>query len=301
MAFTRATKAQAKLRLALCGPAGSGKTFTALTIARGLVGPTGKIAVGDSERGSASKFAGIFDFDVDNMGMDPRDTTPFAPSRYEAIITAAVKAQYDALILDSISHAWQGKGGVLEAVDNLAARKNKGNSFMSWGGADGGTAIQNHFIDAILSAPIHIIVTMRTKMEYIIETDLKGKMSPRRVGLAPRQRDDVEYEFDIVANMDHAIMTVVKSRCPEMTDRVIVKPGLDLAEELATWLSDGERIPTPSDIATLAERIGITPDQMGRSLQMYYGATDLAVLRPEQLTDLHARLRKASAARQQTA
>ena len=123
MVFKKATKEQAKLRMGIIGPAGSGKTYTALLTARNLV-PDGKIAVLDTERGSASKYADIFEFDVCEL-------ESFHPENYIKTIQAAEEAGYDVLIIDSLSHAWTGKDGALELVDKAAARE-RGNSFAAW-------------------------------------------------------------------------------------------------------------------------------------------------------------------------
>jgi hypothetical protein len=128
-----------------------------------------------------------------------------------------------------------GKDGVLEQVDKTAARSNAGNSFTAW---KDGTKLQNKLIDAILKAPIHIIVTMRSKTDYIMETNDKGKTAPKKVGMAPIQRDGLEYEFDVVGDMDQANTLIVsKTRCPALAGAVIEKPGEALAESLMTWLT----------------------------------------------------------------
>lgn len=295
--FQRATKAQAKLRMAIYGPPGSGKTYTALLLACGLAGPGGRVAVIDSERGSASKYADLFSFDTCQLGTDPRDATPFHPARYEAAIESASREGYAAIVIDSLSHAWSGKGGVLEVVDSITAR-NKGNSFRSWGGADGGTALQNHLVDTILRSSCHIIVTMRSKVEYVVETNLKGNAVPRRVGTAPVQRGDVEYEFDVIGDMDHSnSMTILKSRCISLSGRVIPKPDSLLSDELASWLSDGEKAPSFGEIEALAAQLSLAPEQFTTTIQSRYGARMLSDLSPQQLFDIRGRLQSALASR----
>jgi hypothetical protein len=228
MQFTKATKHQARLRMALIGPSGSGKTYSALAIASGI----GKrVAVIDTERGSASKYAGIFEFDTLELDV-------FAPQTYVQAIQAADAAGYDVLVIDSLSHAWFGKDGALEQVDKAAKRSNSQNSFTAWREV---TPHHNAMIDAILQCRCHVIVTMRAKTEYVMETNEKGKSVPRKVGLAPVQRDGLEYEFDIVADMNlENDMVVSKSRCPAMSGQVINKPGKNVADILMAWLTDGE-------------------------------------------------------------
>jgi ABC-type oligopeptide transport system ATPase subunit len=229
MAFQKATKRQAKLRLALIGPSGSGKTYTALTIATDLV-PDGRIALIDTERGSASKYADLFSFDVQEL-------ESFHPQRYIQAIQEAQQEGYDVLIIDSLSHAWMGKDGALELVDKAAKRNPNGNSFAAWRDV---TPLHNALVDAMLGARLHIIVTLRSKQEWVVDRDEKGKTSIRKVGLQPVQRDGLEYEFDVVGDMDQDnTLVVTKTRCSALAGAVIPKPGKELADVLAGWL-DGE-------------------------------------------------------------
>lgn len=228
--FQKATKKQAFLRLALTGPSGAGKTYTALTLAKWLV-PGGKVAVIDTEHGSASKYADIFEFDT-------LELTNFAPATYMRAIQAAQENGYDVLIIDSLSHAWFAPGGVLAIVDDEAARSKSGNTFMAW---RKGSDIQNQLVEAILSTKMHVIATMRSKTEYAQERDDKtGKTIIRKLGTAPIQRDNVEYEFDVVGEMtSENTMLVQKSRCSTLTGAVIELPGQDVADLLRAWLTDG--------------------------------------------------------------
>lgn len=224
--FKKAVKHESKLRLAIAGPSGSGKTYTALAVATHLA-DSGKIALVDTEYGSASKYAGdLFHFDVAEM------SAPYDPRKYVKAIEEAAQAGYEVLIIDSLSHAWFGTGGVLEIVDKAAVRF-KGNSYAAWGE---GTPIHNALIEAIVSAPIHIIATMRSKTEYVLQ-EVKGKQIPQKVGMAPIQRDNVEYEFDVFIEMDMDNNGIVrKTRCPALTNAVLEKPGADLAQTLRDWL-----------------------------------------------------------------
>lgn len=233
--FQKATKKESLLRMAITGPSGGGKTYTALTIGTALI-PSAKVALIDTERGSASKYADQFSFDV--LELDD-----FRPAVYVRAIEAAQANGYNVLIIDSLSHAWFAQGGVLSIVDDEAARSKTGNTFMAW---RKGTEVQNQLVDAILASKMHVIATMRSKTEYVIETDSRGKQVPRKIGLAPVQRDGVEYEFDVVAEMDITnTMLVQKSRCPALTNAVIERPGADVAATLRAWLSDGDPAPAP--------------------------------------------------------
>lgn len=230
--FQKATKTQGKLRLALTGPSGSGKTYSALAIASGL---GSRVAVLDTERGSASKYAGV------SCEFDKVEIDNFHPQTFIDVIKAAESAGYDVLIIDSLSHAWNGKGGALEQVDSAAKRSKSGNAYTAWRDV---TPLQNSLVDAMLQSKMHIIATMRSKTEYVLETGSNGRQMPRKVGMAPIQRDGMEYEFDVIGELDadHNLI-VTKSRCPALSDAVIAKPGKQLSSQLMAWLSDGAPLP----------------------------------------------------------
>lgn len=239
--FKKATKQQLKLRLALLGPTGSGKTFTALRIARGL---GSKIACIDTERRSASKYSGEFEFDV-------LELESFGADKYIEAIKAAEAEGYEVLIIDSLSHAWMGKDGSLETVDKIAKRSQSGNSFTAWRDV---TPLHNQLVDTILSARLHIIVTMRVKMEYVLEEDSRGKKTPKKIGLQPQQRDGVEYEFDVIADIDQEHNFIVsKTRCRALDGLVVKNAGEDVADKLKTWLSEGEPDPVETLLGSLAK------------------------------------------------
>lgn len=240
MAFQKATKFQSKLRMAIAGPAGSGKTWTALTLATALA-DGGEIALIDTEHGSASKYADIFSFDTCEL-------TNFNPNNYITAIKEAEQAGYAVLIIDSLSHAWTGTGGVLDQKDAIAKQKYGGNTFLAWNDA---TKLQNTLVNAILSSKMHIICTVRSKMDYVLEPNERGKQTPRKVGLAPVQRDDLAYEFDVFSTMDiDNTMIIDKSRCPEISGAVIAKPDAQVADALKRWLA-GE--PAPERPLTVKE------------------------------------------------
>lgn len=224
--FKQAVKHESKLRLAIAGPSGSGKTYTALAIASALGGP---VAVVDTEHGSASKYADLFAFDVLEM------EAPFHPDRFIQAIREAAAAGYKTIILDSLSHAWNGQGGLLELVEDAQKRMKIANSFAAWKDV---TPIQNRFVEGIVAAPIHVIATMRSKQGYIQDRDERtGKTTVRKVGMAPVQRDGFEYEFDVFLDMDVSNNAIVsKTRCPALTGKVFNRPGADIAGILIDWL-----------------------------------------------------------------
>jgi hypothetical protein len=209
--------------MCLAGPSGSGKTLGALLVATGL---GGKIAVIDTERGSASLYSDAAEFDVLEL------TPPFSPDHYIEAIHAAEDAGYDVLVIDSITHEWNGSGGVLEIVDSLARSRFKGNSYAAW---NEGTPKHRAFIDAMLQSNLHIIATMRTKAAYV-EGERNGKKTIEKVGTAPEQRDGIEYEFTAVLDisLDNNIACATKDRT-----RLFSNPkrlGKEDGERLRAWL-----------------------------------------------------------------
>jgi hypothetical protein len=229
MQFQPATKEQAFLKMALMGPAGSGKTYTALRFAHAL---GERIAVLDSEHGSASKYVGESPDGI-AWAFDTLQPDTFPPTLYTDAINLAVREGYQVLVIDSLSHAWASKGGALEIKDTVG-----GNQWTAWRKV---TPMQDEMVDAILRTPLHIIATMRSKMGYIQEQGESGKSAIVKVGMEPVQRPGIEYEFDIVIDLDWGHVGVVtKSRCPAVADLMVPNPGPNLLKPIIAWLSDGE-------------------------------------------------------------
>lgn len=227
--FTRAEKSKSLLRLALFGPSGSGKTYTSLMIASGIAEKiSGKIALIDSERGSASKYADLVDFDT--VDLEKKDI-----NEYVGCMRDAAAEGYKVLIIDSLSHAWS---ELLTEIDKIAQAKYKGNTWSAW---NEGTPKQKALVDAILSFPGHIIATMRTKTEWIVDTS-SGKTRPQKVGLAPEQGKGIEYEFDMLGEVSpEHIMYISKDRTSKFQDQYIDKPGKRFGGELVDWLNSPSR------------------------------------------------------------
>lgn len=245
--FKQATKTQSRARITIAGPSGSGKTLTGLFIAQGIAGEEGRIAVVDTENGSASKYSDLVDFDV--LELEP----PYHPKQYIKAIDAAVEEGYSVLVVDSLSHVWKGEGGFLAIVDKVTKRSKSGNSFRAWGDVD---PVWHEFIESIVRCRTHLIATMRSKTEYVVETQ-GGKAVPRKVGMAPVMRDGAEYEFDIVAEMDldHNLI-VSKTRMMELDGEVINKPGPEFGERIRAWLSEGEEMPADKPRRSRPSRSG---------------------------------------------
>jgi hypothetical protein len=251
--FTKASKAEAKARIAITGPSGSGKTYSALAWATELANG-GKIAVLDTERDSAKLYADRFEFDTLSMA------APYHPDRLVEVLKAAEAEGYACVVIDSLTHFYNGQGGLLEIVD-LAGAKAGGNGFAGWKTA---TPIQQRMVDTLLAFNGHIISTMRSKTEYTLEKDERGRTAPRKVGMAPIQRDGIEYEFTLVLEMDTDHRTIIgKTRCEELADKVFApNKGTEAARVFSTWLSSGDPIITDTERDALDGKIrSLTPAQ----------------------------------------
>jgi hypothetical protein len=243
-----------KARLALTGPSGSGKTWTALEAAT-VLAEGGPILVSDTERGSASLYADHFTFDVVEW------TPPFDP-RHLADLISEQADSYAVIVADSLTHFWEAEGGTRDIVDAAAARA-RGNSFAGW---KEGTPAQNDMVAAILNAPCHVIATMRSKTEYILEQDSRGKQVPRKVGMAPIQRAGIEYEFTVTAEMDYEhTLLVDKTRCHALAGKMF-KQGhtVEMAETLRDWLGTAEPMATADEVAALMAQMDAIEDEAKR-------------------------------------
>ena len=215
------------LKLGLTGPSGSVKTYSANLLAAGLANG-GRVALLDTENASASLYA-AFKFDVFDI------SPPFTESKFIEGVKGAVQEGYGVLIIDSFSHAWQ---GILDYKAGLDAKG--GNSYIHWNRAG---AKFNEVLAALLQSPIHIVACMRSKMDYVLEPDIRGKMVPRRVGMAPVMRDGIEYEFAVVfdGDLEHYV-TTTKDRTGLFVDQrfqITQETGYQLLE----WLKTAPAVP----------------------------------------------------------
>jgi energy-coupling factor transporter ATP-binding protein EcfA2 len=204
MGFAKAVKFDAKGRIALVGPSGSGKSLTMLKIAK-LLANSGKIAAIDTKHGSLSKYADLYDFDCD----EPSDT---GIDYFLKQLDYAEKNGYAVFCCDSLSHFWMGKGGALEFVD-VNAKSTYGGSKDNFTGWKAFGPLERRMIDRMIASPCHVIVTMRTKTDYVEEVNERGKKVRKKIGLKPVQREGLEYEFDLVGSMEEDnTLSVEKSR-----------------------------------------------------------------------------------------
>jgi hypothetical protein len=250
MQFHKAERRKAKLRLGLTGPSGSGKTWGALQIAKGL---GGKIAVIDTERGSASLYTHLTDFDV--LELNP----PYTPERFIEAVKAAEAAGYDVVIIDSITHEWNGVGGCLELVDQVAAARFRGNSWSAWNEI---TPRHRAFLDALLRSPLHVIVTMRSKTETA-QTEENGRKKVVKLGMKAEQRDGFEFELTTVLDIVHDGHFATPSKDRTGLFRGDPKPITEATGALLLdWLESGAE-PMPSALERIEAllRLAKTADE----------------------------------------
>lgn len=233
--FLKAERRQTALKIAITGPSGSGKTFSALLIASGI---GKKIAVVDTENGSASLYAGmdkgpLVGVEFDTLPIEPPYTIP----KYVEAINMAEKDGYDVLLIDGISPAWAGEGGLLEKKDALDQRG--GNSYTNWASI----SKEHEKLKArLLTADIHLICTMRSKQDYVLELNAKGKNVPKKVGMAPIQRDGMEYEFTTVLDLGMDHNAIASKDRTSLFDGQIFKPTKLTGKKIMDWLREAKSI-----------------------------------------------------------
>lgn len=214
-------------------------TLSALYLGYGLTGDWGKVAVIDSERGRALLYANRTDLGVGEFlhcDLEP----PYTVERYIEAMRAAeeVVGEDGVVIIDSGSHAWKGNGGVLDYKEQVSSQRGK-TDFSAWNDAG---KVQNNFIDTIMDLNCNVIVTLRSKSEYVQEKDPEtGKSSVRKLGLAPVQRDDFEYEFMLVMDCDKEThnATIIKDNTFLDAEGWYGRITVELGERLKEWLKNG--------------------------------------------------------------
>lgn len=269
MLIRKAQRTVTKARIGMTGPSGSGKTLSALLMAYGMTGDWEKVGLIDTENRSADLYAettkaGVHIPEFPKIDIEP----PYTTEKYIEAIKAFEEYGVQAIIVDSLSHAWAGEGGIIEQKDKLSKTKN---SFTAWGEL---TPKQNKMVEAILQCSAHIFVTMRSKTEYVLEANEKGKQVPRKVGMAPVQRDGLEYEFTLVMDLSaHHIASVSKDRTGLFDGEEFV-PGVETGQKLLEWLESGEKVATAELKEKLLEAwavLGLSPDMIDAQTKKLFG------------------------------
>lgn len=224
----KAQRKQAKLRIGLSGPSGSGKTYSALLVARGLASSWDKVVLIDTENGSGELYSDLGDYNV--IGLK----APYSPERYIEAIKAAEQAEMEVIIIDSVTHEWDGEGGCLQLNELLANSKYKGNTWSAWSET---TPRHQRFIEAITGSSCHVITTVRNKVETVMGEDKKVK----KVGTKEVQREGFEYELTANFNIDRETHRVVasKDRTNLFDKRDPFLLDTKVGEELAAWNNGG--------------------------------------------------------------
>lgn len=236
MKLQTALRKRAKIKMGLQGPSGSGKSFSALQIAKGICLKWESVAVIDTENGSSELYSHLGPYQVLQL------TAPFTPERYIEAIATCESAGMEVIILDSVTHEWE------NLIDTHASMT--GNSFTNWSKI---TPRHNAFIQRILQSTCHIICTVRTKQDYTL-VERNGRMIPEKVGLKSVQRDGLEYEFTLTFDLD------IKNNATASKDRTGLffgKPECKLSEKtgelIRNWCNAGDE-----DLDSLRKRIGET-------------------------------------------
>jgi hypothetical protein len=216
----KAARNRCKIKMAIQGASGSGKTYSALLLAYGLTNSWSKIVVIDTENGSANLYSDLGDYSVLNL------SAPYTPEVYSEAIDLAAKSGFECIVIDSLSHEWQGQGGILDIHSNIP-----GNSFTAWAKV---TPRHNAFVQKILQTDIHIISTMRSKTEYVL-SEKNGKQVPEKLGLKSVQREDTEYEFTVVFELNQKHQASVSK---DRTGLFKNKPELHLTSEVGKTIAE---------------------------------------------------------------
>ena len=245
MRLENASRKQVKIKLSLSGPAGSGKTYSAILLAFGITNDFTKICVIDSENKSASLYSHLGPFKVINL------SAPFNPENYVEAIKLCEHSGVEVIIIDSITHEWSGKGGCLDLHEKEVAKMKIPNSFTAWASV---TIRHQQFIDAVLNSSCHILSTIRSKTEYVI-SERNGKQVPQKVGMAPITREGYDFEQTIAFDIDqqHKVFcTKDRTTLFQDKDPFIIAP--DTGRKILEWCNSGEYV----DVNDVVQRVNET-------------------------------------------
>lgn len=279
--FRKAERRQMRLRIGLAGPSGSGKTVSSLLVAYGITGDWNAIGLVDTEHNSGdipvgSTVNGVTIGEYNILPLEP----PYTPDVYIEAIKEAEKAGIKVLILDSISHAWAGEGGLLEKHGQLAKRG--GNSFDAWRDV---TPLHNKFVEAMLSCNLHLIATLRAKVEYAVEKSDRGT-TIKKMGMAPIQRDGMEYEFTVFLDLDQSHQASSSKDRTSLFDGKIFTPSPKTGEMLRAWAESGVEAPAQQARPTAAAQPAKAPDAKALRSEV------IALVKRLNLADAMAKLTK---------
>lgn len=312
-AMRKAQRRKAKLRLGLSGPAGSGKTFGALLVAYGIAGAWEDICLIDSENFSGDLYANynkngivIGEYNVISL------TAPYTPEKYVTAIKECESAGIKCIVIDSLTHAWAGVGGLLDKKGQIEKSNKPGvNSWTAWRDI---TPMHNNLVDAILSSSCHIIATLRAKMEHVQEKDPStGRVVVRKIGMNPIQRDGMEYEFTTFVDIDQEHQCTSSKDRTSIVDGRVFQLSSDLGTLLLQWLDSGIDTPAPkpepqphkTDVTPInwpifwssIKKLGFTQEEV----HVIAGVESISDFTRDQMTELTGKLKVIAAERKSTA
>jgi hypothetical protein len=273
----KASRKKARLRLGISAPSGAGKTMGALLLAYGITNDWNKIGLVDTEEGSGELYVGVTKqgVTIGEFGYI-RISKDFSPVNYTNAIHAFENAGYEVIIIDSLTHAWSGNEGLLDKQGRIAAKS--GNSYTAWRDV---TPQHNALVNCMLQSPANIIATMRSKVEYAMQDGDNGKKKVVKLGMAPIQREGMEYEFTAFFDIDSSsVATTTKDRT-DLFSNINAAGTLDkrsfmitpaIGKELFQWLNTGKDVPLPEPvlpnpliekIKNLVEKVSSLDDTQG--------------------------------------
>jgi hypothetical protein len=251
MAFVikKASRTVSKMRIGLFGVSGSGKTYGALLLAKGLVGEWGKIVVIDTENGSADLYSHLGDYSSLIL------KAPFTPERYIEAIKFCERSpeKFECIIIDSISHEWMGEGGCLEMQDKIANMP-KMNSYTAWAKI---SPSHNRFLQTIIQSDLHIISCGRTKIDYNFEAKtLGGKGRVEKIGMKKETREGFDYEMTVAFQISQEHMaTVDKVRTDLFNTDVPFMLTEEVGLSIKKWNDSGVEQKKPEMVDNLSQKI----------------------------------------------
>lgn len=258
----KAQRKQAKLRVGVSAPSGSGKTYSSLLIARGMASAWDKVALIDTEAGSGELYSDLGEYNVRQLA------APYSPERYIEAIKECEEAGMEVIIIDSVSHEWEGKGGCLEINESIAQSKFRGNTWSAWSET---TPRHQKFLEAIITSKCHVITCARTKIDTVMTDDKKVK----KVGTKEIQREGFEYELTLNFNLDRDTHKAIASK-----DRTNLFEGKDpfvittkTGETLLEWAESGAVVvpePEPVTKQDIVNYLAVAqPDLAKKDIRQY--------------------------------
>jgi hypothetical protein len=279
-----ASRKKAKLRIGFSGPSGSGKTYSALLVARGLTDSWEKVLLIDSESGRGELYSNLGAYKIISL------SAPFTPESYIEAIRYAEQSGVDVIVIDSTSHEWEGKGGLLESNELLARTKFQGNTWAAWSET---TPRHQKFIEAIISSTCHILTTARSKTETV-QFQENGKTKVKKVGLKEIQREGFEYELTVNFTLDreghYAFASKDNTHLFDSRDPFVLSQKT--GEELKEWNEAGVDAPDPKIQAAkmaIAARLKVLGEPLAEAAAAVERLTKLDLV-PENYDEIIARL-----------